>query len=178
MIFSVTFSARGNVTVRPALSMKRERESLSIYAWLSWESNLPHDMQNISLFPVYSLLLPSWFTPQLYLKCCLKEVRDLVLDMQVILGSAEAVHYLPLKHRPEGPPGPCPIIQTGHLTLLPSHDYQSPFCRQCSFTERTWWDSGTHLHNSQLLFIMFPSWAQDLTWPYGKSRHWGISLRS
>lgn len=92
-------------------------------------------------------------------------LRDLVLDMQVILGSAEAVHYLPLKPRPEGPPGPCPIIQTGHLTPLPSHDYRSPFCRQCSFTERTWWDSGTHLHNSQLLFIIFPSWAQDLTWP-------------
>lgn len=84
-----------------------------------------------------------------------------------IWGSAEAVHYLPLKHRPEGPLGPCPIIQTGHLTLLPSLDYWSPFCRQSSFTERTWQDPGTHLLISQLLFIIFPSWAQNLTWPRG-----------
>lgn len=31
--------------------------------------------------------------------------------------------------------------------------------------------------NSQLLFIIFPSWAQDLTWPYRKPRHWGVGLR-
>lgn len=158
--------------------MTREGESLSIRAWLTRESNQPRDAKNISPYWAYSLFSPGCLTLQLYLKCCLWEVRDLVLDIQVIWGSAEAAHYLPLKHRPEGPPGPCPIIQTGHLTPLPWHDYQSPFCRRCSFTEASYWDSGAHLHNSQLLFITFPSWAQDLTWPYGKSRHWGIRLRS
>ena len=43
-----------------------------------------------------------------------------------VWGSAEAVHYLQLKHRPQGPQGPlgpCPFIQMGHLTPLPSLDY-------------------------------------------------------
>lgn len=67
-----------------------------------------------------------------------------------------------------GLPGPCPIIQTGHLTPLPSHDYWWPLCRQSSFTEATWGNSGTHLLISRLLFIFLHSWAQSMTWARGK----------
>lgn len=105
--------------------------------------------------------------------CCLTPQLSLKGEgpCRGVWGSAEAVHYLPLKHRPEGPPGPCPIIQSGHLSPLPSLDYRSPFCRQSSFTEGTWQDAGTHLLISRLLFIIFPSWAQTLTWPHGKPGH-------
>lgn len=78
--------------------------------------------------------------------------------------------------RGQGATRPWPIIQTGHLTPLPSLDYRTPVCNQSSFTERSWRDSGTHLLIFQLLFTIFPSWAQNPTWPHGKPRHCEVPL--
>lgn len=54
-MFSVIFSWNVILPYTPksqVLPMKRERESVSIYTWLSWESNLPHDSWTISQYSV------------------------------------------------------------------------------------------------------------------------------
>lgn len=132
----------------------------------------------LNYFPLFSekCVVPVPHTEAFFKVLPLKGWGTLFWTCRGVRGSAEAVHYPPLKHRPEGPKGPSPIIQTGHLTPLPSLDYWSIFCRQYSFTERTRADSGTHLLIFQLLFIILPSWAQNLTWPRGKPRHTVVSV--
>lgn len=152
MIFSVTFSVGGNSLFIDIASFSfywlylwKEKEKAGVFMRDCHGNRISH--MTCKTYPniFVKFVVPQLPRPSAFIKCCLWGLMDLVLDMQVILGSAEAVHYPPVKPRPEGPPGPCPFIQTGHLTLLPSHDYQGPFCRQCSCTERTWWDSGTQL---------------------------------